>query len=52
MSLNHDCLLSNPTNLIYFFNLGYENALNVMETFKLTNRFFALSTATVDVHQF
>ena len=35
-----------------FLHLRDENALNMMETLKLPNRFFALSKATVDVHQF
>ena len=35
-----------------FLRLRDENALNMMETLKLPNRFFALSKATVDVHQF
>ena len=35
-----------------FLHLGDENALSMMETLKLPNSFFALSKATVDVHQF
>ena len=35
-----------------FLHLGDENALSMMETLKLPNKFFALSKATVDVHQF